>query len=283
MNSSSHAVKYESAAALMNLSAAPTAVKGAAASTWPPWVFFSLVFNTMRCEMAWVSSAAASCYVNLVLKESDNNVKLIVLDRINELRQKHGRVLDDLVMDILRVLSRYTSLPGPHRGLVTAPPKRNRLLLATHTRACACARCRLRSPDLEVRRKCIRIALEMVSSRNVNDVIAFLKKELARAGDEDFDKVRWRACAHALFDHATCSRIIFLFLRSWGVPSPPAVGRVPPPAGPGCAPVRDPVPGGRRVRRPHPHGLFGRLALRVCRRRHHLCSVRRAAETRARE
>lgn len=50
--------------------------------------------------------AAASCYVNLVLKESDNNVKLIVLDRINELREKHGRVLDDLIMDILRVLAR---------------------------------------------------------------------------------------------------------------------------------------------------------------------------------
>ena len=50
--------------------------------------------------------AAASCYVNLVLKESDNNVKLIVLDRVNELREKHGRVLDDLIMDILRVLAR---------------------------------------------------------------------------------------------------------------------------------------------------------------------------------
>lgn len=51
--------------------------------------------------------AAASCYIELIVKESDNNVKLIVLDRLEEIRNKHDRVLDDLVMDILQVLSRY--------------------------------------------------------------------------------------------------------------------------------------------------------------------------------
>lgn len=50
--------------------------------------------------------AAASCYIELIVKESDNNVKLIVLDRLEEIRNKHDRVLDDLVMDILQVLSR---------------------------------------------------------------------------------------------------------------------------------------------------------------------------------
>ena len=53
-----------------------------------------------------VISAAASAYIELVLKEADNSIKLIVLDRLNELREKHDKVLDDLVMDILRVLSR---------------------------------------------------------------------------------------------------------------------------------------------------------------------------------
>lgn len=77
LNSTSSSVRYESAAALVTLSSAPTALK-----------------------------AAASCYINLVLKESDNNVKLIVLDRLAELREKHGNVLDDLVMDLLRVLAR---------------------------------------------------------------------------------------------------------------------------------------------------------------------------------
>lgn len=53
-----------------------------------------------------MSLAAASCFVNLVIKESDNNVKLIVLDRLDALRSKHGAVLDGLIMDVLQVLSR---------------------------------------------------------------------------------------------------------------------------------------------------------------------------------
>ena len=53
-----------------------------------------------------ISIAAASCFVDLAVKESDNNVKLIVLDRIEALRQKHEHVVDTLVMDILRVLTR---------------------------------------------------------------------------------------------------------------------------------------------------------------------------------
>ena len=40
------------------------------------------------------------------MKESDNNAKLIVLDRLDALRQRHGHVLDSLIMDILQVLSR---------------------------------------------------------------------------------------------------------------------------------------------------------------------------------
>jgi coatomer subunit beta len=54
--------------------------------------------------------AAASSFVNLVIKESDNNVKLIVLDRLDTLRAKHGHVLDGLIMDVLQVLSRSQSL-----------------------------------------------------------------------------------------------------------------------------------------------------------------------------
>lgn len=43
----------------------------------------------------------------MIVKESDNNVKLIVLDRLIALRDHpaHERVLQDLVMDILRVLA----------------------------------------------------------------------------------------------------------------------------------------------------------------------------------
>lgn len=69
-------MKYEAATTLTTLTQNPAAVK-----------------------------AAATCFIDLIVKESDNNVKMIVLDRVEALRSKHEHVLDDMVMDILRVLS----------------------------------------------------------------------------------------------------------------------------------------------------------------------------------
>ncbi|WWD20258.1 hypothetical protein CI109_104734 [Kwoniella shandongensis] len=120
LNSASHAVKYEAATSLTTLTQNPAAVK-----------------------------AAAAALAELIVKEADNNVKLIVLDRFNNLRSKHEHVLDGMVMDILKVLS---------------------------------------SPDMEVKRKALGIALEMVTSRNVEDVVLFLKKQLQSTLDQDFDK-----------------------------------------------------------------------------------------------
>ncbi|KAI9751801.1 MAG: hypothetical protein M4579_005887 [Chaenotheca gracillima] len=93
--------------------------------------------------------AAASKFIELSIKESDNNVKLIVLDRVDQLRQRSEGVLDDLTMEILRVLS---------------------------------------SPDIDVRRKALGIALEMVSSKNVEEVVMLLKKELAKTVDQEYEK-----------------------------------------------------------------------------------------------
>lgn len=95
--------------------------------------------------------AAASKFIDLSIKEPDNNVKLIVLDRVDQLRQKNEGVLDDLTMEILRVLS---------------------------------------SPDLDVRRKALGLAMEMVSSKNVEEVVMLLKKELSKTVDEQYEKVR---------------------------------------------------------------------------------------------
>ncbi|KAI9250918.1 adaptin N terminal region-domain-containing protein [Phascolomyces articulosus] len=120
LTAASHSVKYEAANILMVLTSNPAAVK-----------------------------AAATCYIELVVKESDNNVKLIVLDRLDNLLSKQDRMLDDLVMDILRVLS---------------------------------------SPDIDVRRKALRIAMSLVSSRNVQEVILFLKKELVKTHDQEYEK-----------------------------------------------------------------------------------------------
>ncbi|PPQ71431.1 hypothetical protein CVT24_011939 [Panaeolus cyanescens] len=120
LNAPSHAVKYEAATTLTTLTQNPTAVK-----------------------------AAAACFISLVIKESDNNVKLIVLDRLENLRGKHGQVLDGLIMDVLQILS---------------------------------------SADMEVRRKAISIVLSMTSSRNVEEVVLFLKKQLLKTQEADFDK-----------------------------------------------------------------------------------------------
>lgn len=94
--------------------------------------------------------AAASKFIELSIRESDNNVKLIVLDRVDQLRQKNMGILDDLTMEILRVLS---------------------------------------SPDLDVRRRALNLAMEMVSSKNVEEVVLLLKKELTKTVDEQYEKV----------------------------------------------------------------------------------------------
>ena len=93
--------------------------------------------------------AAAAKFVELAIKEPDNNVKLIVLERVDQLRHKNEGVLDDLTMEVLRVLS---------------------------------------STDLDVRKKSLNIAMEMISSRNVEEVVLLLKKELMKTVDEQYEK-----------------------------------------------------------------------------------------------
>lgn len=116
----SHTVIYEAATSLTALTSNPAAVK-----------------------------AAASKFIELIVKESDNNAKLIMLDRIDALRKSNPGVLDDFVMENLRVLS---------------------------------------SPDLDVRKKALAISLEMLSSRNVAEIIGLLKKELTKSMEQDYEK-----------------------------------------------------------------------------------------------
>lgn len=127
LNSPSAAVRYEAAGTLVTLSSAPTAIK-----------------------------AAASCYIELVVKESDNNVKLIVLDRLIAMKDSpsHERVLQDLVMDVLRVLV---------------------------------------SPALEVRTKTLALAIDLVTTRTIEEMVQLLKKEVIRtAGGEHEDAGKYR-------------------------------------------------------------------------------------------
>ena len=93
--------------------------------------------------------AAAGKFIELGNKDPDQNVKFIVLEKVEDLRQKNEGILDDLVMEILRILS---------------------------------------SPDIEVRRKVLDLALEMISSRNVDDVVGLLQKELAKTVEDSYEK-----------------------------------------------------------------------------------------------
>lgn len=120
VNAPSAAVIYECAGTLVSLSSAPTAIR-----------------------------AAASTYCQLLLSQSDNNVKLIVLDRLNELKASHREIVVDMIMDILRALS---------------------------------------SPNVDIRRKTIDIVLELITPRNVDEVVLMLKKEVVKTQSGELEK-----------------------------------------------------------------------------------------------
>ncbi|GAB4849957.1 hypothetical protein Ancab_029257 [Ancistrocladus abbreviatus] len=116
----STAVIYECAGTLVSLSSAPTAIR-----------------------------AAANTYCQLLLSQSDNNVKLIVLDRLNELKSSHREIMVEMIMDVLRALS---------------------------------------SPNLDIRRKTIDIALELITPRNIGEVVLLLKKEVVKTQSGELEK-----------------------------------------------------------------------------------------------
>jgi vesicle coat complex subunit len=132
--------------------------------------------------------AAAAKFIELAIKEADNNVKLIVLDKVSQLRKNNEGILDDLTMEILRVLS---------------------------------------SPDLDVRKKALELALDMVSSKNVEEVVMLLKKELAKTVDEQYEKVRHKLPLSDISNHYRTpntdlySSIPFTNVPSSSLKSPP--------------------------------------------------------------
>ncbi|XP_003746781.1 coatomer subunit beta [Galendromus occidentalis] len=111
LNASSPSVKFEAAGVLVTLSQAPAAIK-----------------------------AAAGAYIDLVVK-SDNNVKLIVLDNLISLKEEHSKLLQDIVMDLFRVLG---------------------------------------ASDLEVRRKALKLALDLISAKYVPEMVGAISKEIAK-------------------------------------------------------------------------------------------------------
>ncbi|XP_018650241.1 putative coatomer beta subunit [Schistosoma mansoni] len=135
LQSSSAAVRYEAAGTLTTLSSAPSAIK-----------------------------AAASCYINLILKESDNNVKLIVLSRLTDLRQYHERILQDLIMDIVQIIN---------------------------------------ASDMEVRQKTLNLTMDLVTARTAEELIKIFPSdgEKSSGDDQNSDESVYRfSLVHTIYD-----------------------------------------------------------------------------------
>lgn len=111
---------YESAGILVSLSSAPTAIR-----------------------------AAANTYCQLLQTQSDNNVKLIVLDRLQELKATHREVMVEVIMDVLRALS---------------------------------------SPSLDIRKKTLDIALDLITLPNIDEAVMTLKKEVVNTQNGELEK-----------------------------------------------------------------------------------------------
>ncbi|CAE7853780.1 copb1, partial [Symbiodinium sp. KB8] len=111
LESQSATVAYEAASTLVALSNAPTAIR-----------------------------ASTAAYTKLLASTPDNNVKLVLLERLDALRARgHTKILRDSAMDVLRVLA---------------------------------------TPNIDIRRRVIQLATALISERNVEEVVAFLKKQI---------------------------------------------------------------------------------------------------------
>ncbi|KAG8370394.1 hypothetical protein BUALT_Bualt14G0112400 [Buddleja alternifolia] len=122
--SPSASVVYECAGTLVSLTCAPTAIR-----------------------------VAANTYCQLLLSQSDNNVKLILLDRLNELIESsmsHRDIMVEMIMEILK------------GGLS--------------------------SPNLDAQRKTLDITLELITPGNVNEVVFTLKMEFMKTQSEKSNK-----------------------------------------------------------------------------------------------
>jgi coatomer subunit beta len=117
LSSDSAAVSYEAAWTLVSLSTSPTAVR-----------------------------AAALTYTTLLNSQNDNNVKLIVLERLESLKKKHSKILQELLMDILRALS---------------------------------------SPNPDICKKVLDVSMDLLTSRNVGEVVTTLKREVVKTTQEN--------------------------------------------------------------------------------------------------
>ncbi|CAG9475751.1 coatamer protein, beta subunit, putative [Plasmodium vivax] len=99
------------------------------------------------CCLLYMSSSevsiktASECFIKLLINQHDNNIKLIVIDRLYYIMCKWKKVLESYVMDLLRALN---------------------------------------FPSRDIKVKILNLVLHILSSRNVHLVLGVLKKELLK-------------------------------------------------------------------------------------------------------
>ena len=74
---------------------------------------------------------------------------MIVLDKLLAIKKHHSKILQELLMDILRALA---------------------------------------SPNMDIRRKTLDIALDLVSPKNIEEVVMVLKKEIQKTQSKELDR-----------------------------------------------------------------------------------------------
>ena len=117
LQSKSPAVLYQCASTLLTLTTSPTAIK-----------------------------QAANTFIQVLGTHSDNNVRLIVLDRLDEMKTNFAPILEESIMDLLRSLS---------------------------------------NGNMDIRRRIINLSMELVSAKSCESYVSFMKKELVRSQSED--------------------------------------------------------------------------------------------------
>mmetsp|Transcript_429 Transcript_429/g.784 ORF Transcript_429/g.784 Transcript_429/m.784 type:complete len:946 (+) Transcript_429:33-2870(+) len=115
-----------------------------------------------QCAMAFTElstssiaiSTAASCFVKLLINESDMNVKMVVIDRIQQLAERFPYIMQSRIQELLR-------------GLTVS--------------------------DVEIKYKLLDVIMKLITNNNVGKVIAHLKREftdsLAKPVDSEFEQV----------------------------------------------------------------------------------------------
>lgn len=119
--STSPSVLYECANSIIQLTSSPSAIK-----------------------------VALQAYLTLLSEQNDNNVKLIIINKIIELKERYSKMLQDCIVEILSVVKHSSS----------------------H----------------EIKKRALGLATDLITPRNKTDVIGFLEREIRFAAKELDDK-----------------------------------------------------------------------------------------------